>query len=209
MGKKGRSKEDVSLEYLGGGIPLQDIGLQSTNEYAELSDDEKRKIAKDYERNVPDLRWDDDSDPHKTHWEKEHTPESRKRDLMIQAGNLRKQTGDYLPALRDYRSALSHDDRADNLEKFNARNRKTLEKRVQLLEKVLSKKVGSVTRFFYSIPKETRIAAVVLSFIVSLFFFSSNITGNAIGNLAQTTFNIIGAVLFILGLIGVFFLTNK
>jgi len=47
MGKKGRSKEDVSLEYLGGGIPLQDIGLQSTNEYAELSDDEKRKIAKD------------------------------------------------------------------------------------------------------------------------------------------------------------------
>jgi len=40
------------------------------------------------------------------------------------------------------------------------------------------------------------------SLIVSLFFLSSNITGNAIGNLTKNGSNIIGLILLIIGLIG-------
>jgi hypothetical protein len=45
----------------------------------------------------------------------------------------------------------------------------------------------------------------MLIFIVGLFFFSPNITGNVISNLSFNTTNIIGIVLLVLGSLGVFF----
>lgn len=44
-----------------------------------------------------------------------------------------------------------------------------------------------------------------LSFIASILFLSSNITGFAIANLTQKTLNTIGVILFIIGLIGAFY----
>ncbi|MDD5012200.1 MAG: hypothetical protein PHQ66_00940 [Candidatus Nanoarchaeia archaeon] len=45
--------------------------------------------------------------------------------------------------------------------------------------------------------------------LAGLFFLSSNVTGNAIGNIAIPTSKIIGAILFIGGLIATFFFLKK
>lgn len=49
----------------------------------------------------------------------------------------------------------------------------------------------------------------ILSLGVGLFFFSSNITGNAIGNLTQNSTNMIGAVLLVVGLVAGYFWVRK
>ncbi len=48
------------------------------------------------------------------------------------------------------------------------------------------------------------VAAAVVGLIGGVFFLSSNITGNVIGNLNQTATNGLGVVLFIIGLVGAF-----
>jgi hypothetical protein len=54
--------------------------------------------------------------------------------------------------------------------------------------------------------KKRRTATVaIISLIGGLFFLSTNITGNVIGNMTNSTSNIIGAVLLIIGLVGGFF----
>lgn len=57
---------------------------------------------------------------------------------------------------------------------------------------------------------ETKIASISgLLFIASITLFSSNITGFAISNLTQKTSNIIGIILFIVGIAGLFYYLNK
>lgn len=59
---------------------------------------------------------------------------------------------------------------------------------------------------------ESRVAAVAASIflISSIFFLSANLTGNIIASLNPSTSNLIGEILFILGIIGAFFyLRNK
>jgi len=45
----------------------------------------------------------------------------------------------------------------------------------------------------------------IVSFLVGIFFLSPNLTGNVIGNLTQTTSNWTGGILFVLGIVGVFY----
>lgn len=45
----------------------------------------------------------------------------------------------------------------------------------------------------------------VIGFTGALFFLSTNITGNVIGNLTNTTSNWLGGILFVLGIVGVYF----
>lgn len=54
---------------------------------------------------------------------------------------------------------------------------------------------------------ENKLTSVILisSIVISVLFFSSNITGNAIVNLPKTSSNWIGAILFFIGLVGAFF----
>ncbi|MBA3063998.1 MAG: hypothetical protein KKG94_01965 [Nanoarchaeota archaeon] len=54
---------------------------------------------------------------------------------------------------------------------------------------------------------ETKVAAAIaLAGVVSgLIFLSPNLTGNVIGNLSNSSSNIIGGVLFLIGLVGAFF----
>ncbi len=49
----------------------------------------------------------------------------------------------------------------------------------------------------------------IVGFGASLFFFSSNFTGNVVGNLTQNTSSAIGAGLFVLGLFGVSLFFNS
>ncbi len=45
----------------------------------------------------------------------------------------------------------------------------------------------------------------IIGLSAGIFFLSSNITGNVIGNLTQTSSNIIGVILFVVGIVGAFF----
>ncbi|MDO8528847.1 MAG: hypothetical protein Q7S06_03070 [Nanoarchaeota archaeon] len=49
----------------------------------------------------------------------------------------------------------------------------------------------------------------IIGLASGLFFLSSNLTGNVIGNLTNTTSSIIGAVLFVGGLVAAFFWAKK
>ena len=53
------------------------------------------------------------------------------------------------------------------------------------------------------------IASAFVSLMVSLFFLSFNITGNAINSLNKTSSNVIGIVLFVLALAGFFIYSKK
>ena len=46
---------------------------------------------------------------------------------------------------------------------------------------------------------------VILSIFGGIFFLSSNLTGNVIGTMTNSTSNILGAVLLVIGLTGSFF----
>jgi|TARA_Y100000310_G_scaffold21744_1_gene20985 hypothetical protein len=54
------------------------------------------------------------------------------------------------------------------------------------------------------LEQKATMTAITVSFIASLFFLSTNITGNVIGNLNQIGSNWIGGVLFVLGIVGSF-----
>ncbi|MDD5192201.1 MAG: DUF308 domain-containing protein [Candidatus Nanoarchaeia archaeon] len=49
------------------------------------------------------------------------------------------------------------------------------------------------------------VATSILAFVGGIFFLSPNLTGNAIGNMTNSTTNIIGVVLFTIGIVGAFF----
>lgn len=55
-----------------------------------------------------------------------------------------------------------------------------------------------------SLSGRLSVAASIIGVFGGLFFFSSNMTGNVINNLNQTSSNWIGGILFIIGLIGAF-----
>ncbi|MEK6935369.1 MAG: hypothetical protein AABW67_01135 [Nanoarchaeota archaeon] len=57
---------------------------------------------------------------------------------------------------------------------------------------------------------EVKVASIIgISFLASIILFSSNITGFAIANLTPRTSNLIGVMLFIIGLIGTFYYFKK
>lgn len=57
--------------------------------------------------------------------------------------------------------------------------------------------------------EHTALAATTLGVLGALFFLSPTITGDAIGNLNQTSSNWIGGVLFLIGLVGAFVYFRK
>ncbi len=57
--------------------------------------------------------------------------------------------------------------------------------------------------------EKTAVAASIVGIIGGLFFLSSNITGNAIANVSQSSGNILGAVLLVVGLVAGFFWVKK
>jgi hypothetical protein len=57
---------------------------------------------------------------------------------------------------------------------------------------------------------EGTMAASIIGLLGGLFFLSSNLTGNVIGNMTNSTSNWIGGVLFLVGIIGAFiYFKNK
>ena len=60
---------------------------------------------------------------------------------------------------------------------------------------------------YHGLEGKTAAVAVIsiLGILSGIFFLSPNLTGNAIGNMTNSTTNIIGVVLFAIGIVGAFF----
>lgn len=112
----------------------------------------------------------------------------------------------YDKAVECYNLALStleksNDDREKLLIRDDFGNRFELIRELEELKKGIGKKHGL---------EKTVATTAIVSIIASIFFLSNNITGNAIGNLNQTSSNFIGAGLLIIGLVcGFFWIKRK
>jgi hypothetical protein len=70
--------------------------------------------------------------------------------------------------------------------------------------KDLLEKISSRGKSYKSLDAPLATASII-GFLGGIFFLSPNFTGNVIGNLTNSTSNILGAVLLVVGLIGSFF----
>ncbi|PJE81463.1 hypothetical protein COU58_02345 [Candidatus Pacearchaeota archaeon CG10_big_fil_rev_8_21_14_0_10_32_42] len=87
--------------------------------------------------------------------------------------------------------------------------KKSLLEKIDYREKQLK---GEIPRFDWMNPNNFRQFLAVLSIgsvLAGIFFLSPNLTGNVIGNMAKSSGNIFGGVLFILGIVGAFFTLRK
>lgn len=83
---------------------------------------------------------------------------------------------------------------------------------IRRLEEYLKREKFKPKEETTGLEKAFRVPVLILSILglaLGLFFLSSNITGNVISNLTTTSSGIIGALLFIAGLIAVFFLVKR
>jgi len=71
-----------------------------------------------------------------------------------------------------------------------------------------AKKEGLINYKRTGIEKSLAVLSIG-SVIAGIFFLSPNLTGNVIGNMAKSSGNILGGVLFILGIVGAFFILRK
>jgi len=87
---------------------------------------------------------------------------------------------------------------ADYLDKFQCNQAKAAYEKIEISSSPPKKKgfSGLLKRLFGFFG--------LIGFVVGIFFLSPSLTGNSIGNLTQNSSNIFGAVLFILGLVGIF-----
>jgi len=108
------------------------------------------------------------------------------------------------------------------LEAFNRRIERGLkkleklphrQKNLEAMEKVLnySKILEEDINNHSSSGLERKTLAILSigSVLVGIFFLSPNLTGNVIGNMTRNSGNILGGILFILGIVGAFFTLRK
>lgn len=87
--------------------------------------------------------------------------------------------------------------------------KKSLLNKIDYREKQLK---GEIPRFDWMNPNNFRPSLAVLSvcsILAGIFFLSPNLTGNVIGSMTRSSGNILGGVLFILGIVGAFFTIRK
>ncbi len=120
------------------------------------------------------------------------------------AAKLRLKVGDIGKAIKDYKKAASL--YTDYMIKGNGNNTEYQEKALERCERNIERLKKVLRGKWHGLE---RIASIIV-LITGLFFLSSNLTGNVIGNMTNSTSNWIGGVLFILGLVGaLFYFKNK
>lgn len=108
----------------------------------------------------------------------------------------------YNRAIESYKEMLKNMKKLGIL-KVNGMNTQAVNEEIRRLERLKaerSKKHGL---------ENTLTTTAIISLLGGIFFLSNNITGNAIGNMTNLTFNIIGVGLLIIGLIAGFFWLKK
>ncbi len=122
----------------------------------------------------------------------------------VRAGEAKKAAKDYAQASDLY---MKH---ATYLDSKNLPESKSYEKHSKKLA-VHSERLMKATRGeWHGLEGKTAVAAAIVGVLGGIFFLSPNLTGNVIGNITNSTSNILGAVLLVIGLIGGFFwIKNK
>lgn len=82
-----------------------------------------------------------------------------------------------------------------------------IKKAIESLRKAKKEKRGRQDQG--GLEQTTKGVTAILGLLGSIFFLSSNITGNAIANISQISSNILGAVLLVVGLVAGFFWVKK
>ncbi|OGJ19857.1 hypothetical protein A3K73_02580 [Candidatus Pacearchaeota archaeon RBG_13_36_9] len=136
------------------------------------------------------------------------------RDCM-QAAKSWRRAGDYNRALKDYKKAALYFDQAPEETREDMEAGNATVKDFYFTTKIASKAALKARRNAERLEKvkkrewrglagKVSAVATILGLVGSLFFFSSNLTGNVIG-LNQTSSNVIGAILLSIGIVGAFF----
>ena len=103
-------------------------------------------------------------------------------------------------------------DRYYNKNELRAKEKECL-RQAERLEKVLKGKWKGLRGVVEEGSEKTARIAVATASIIGLlggiFFLSSNLTGNVVGNMTNSTSNWIGGILFAIGLVGAFFYFKK
>ena len=121
---------------------------------------------------------------------------SSSRAYHIKAAELYEEAGMGKAAEANYRLASKMTGELDKLKKIN--------------EEPLAERVHSnAIRLRSNRLEKTAAATSIIGIVSGIFFLSPNITGNIVGNLNQTSTNLIGAILLILGIIAGLFWFNK
>src|SRR3989344_832293 len=117
------------------------------------------------------------------------------------AGYASSKLGDYNGAAQFYESsARNYHGLANESGVQNYKEMLIKEKKEKGLAKMMRIR-ASISGLLKKLP----FAAVILIFCFGILFLSSNITGNVIGNMTNSTSNIIGAAFLVVGLVGGFF----
>ena len=121
------------------------------------------------------------------------------------AAKLRTETGEIGKAIRDYEKAASFYNKIANEFSQDTHGREKFTVDAAKYQKCAERLKKLSKGEWHGL--EGRITAVVsaISLLGGLFFLSSNLTGNVIGNMTNLTSNWIGGILFAIGLIGAFF----
>lgn len=128
------------------------------------------------------------------------------RRLHMNTGFIDRHGNVIRPNKADYQAAIAKRDRY-NARRSGEHYQTPSEAEKDRLEviKFHKKYHESQTRAYARAARRYQAVIATLGFLGAIFFLSSNITGNAIGNLTNSTSNILGAVLLVVGLIGGFF----
>ncbi|MEK6935649.1 MAG: DUF308 domain-containing protein [Nanoarchaeota archaeon] len=129
--------------------------------------------------------------------------------LRVSTGEIRKAISNYREAARLYNScaedySAEHYSDSEVLSKFGPMYKQRADrcqKNADRLRKVVKGKWHGL--------ENTTMTASIVGLIGGIFFLSPNLTGNVIGNMTNSTSNIIGAILFAVGIAGAFFYFRK
>ena len=114
---------------------------------------------------------------------------------------------DYLKALKLYKEAYKIIDSSGQSGGGIGKYKEDLKREIWLVEDLFIKERSK--RRKHSLEHLTSVF-VIVGILGGLFLLSSNMTGNVIGNLNKTFSNLFGAILFAIGLFGIFsYLKNK
>jgi len=123
------------------------------------------------------------------------------------AGRVAEKLNYYKEALNYYKDELDFLKRPGPKEKFRDTKRiKKIEEKIRNLETKLESKLESNKK---TLDSKITLFFIIISFLISLFFLSFNITGNTILNIGTKSSNFLGFVFVLVGILVFFIYKNR
>lgn len=133
-------------------------------------------------------------------------------ELKLDYGQLKQHLKDFdeVDTQKYVRALKKREDRMINSSMRNLKNEYSNKKKELMFEVLDFLEKESPTKDIKKTGLEKSLAVLSIgSVLAGIFFLSPNLTGNVIGNVAKSSGNILGGVLFLLGIVGAFFTIRK